>query len=46
MNKTVRVPVLDGTLPEYKEYLPAGSEPTTSGSPSPSPSATATGAAH
>lgn len=46
VNKTVRVPVLDGTLPEYKEYLPAGSEPTTSGSPSPSPSATATGAAH
>jgi hypothetical protein len=36
MSNTVKVPVLDATLPEYKEYLPAGS------TPSPSPSATPT----
>ena len=29
----VKVPVLDATLPEYKEYLPAGSEPTVSETP-------------
>jgi len=46
VSKTVRVPVLDGSLAEYKEYLPAGSEPTGSATPSPSPSATSTGAAH
>jgi hypothetical protein len=44
VNSTVRVPVLDATLPEYKEYLPAGStpSPSTSASPSPSGSASAT----
>jgi hypothetical protein len=36
VSNTVQVPVLDATLPEYKEYLPAGS------TPSPSPSATPT----
>ena len=36
---TVKVPVLDATLPEYKEYLPAGS------SPSPSTSAGSTSSA-
>ena len=46
VSKTVRVPVLDGSLAEYTEYLPAGSEPTGSATPSPSPSATGTGAAH
>jgi hypothetical protein len=39
----VKVPVLDATLPEYKEYLPEGSEPTGSESatPSPTPSSSA-----
>jgi hypothetical protein len=37
VSNTVKVPVLDTTLPEYKEYLPAGSTP----SPSPTPSPTA-----
>jgi ABC-type Fe3+-hydroxamate transport system substrate-binding protein len=37
VSNTVKVPVLDATLPEYKEYLPAGSTP----SPSPTPSPTA-----
>ncbi|BAS07383.1 hypothetical protein AHiyo4_08050 [Arthrobacter sp. Hiyo4] len=46
VSRTVRVPVLDASLAEYKEYLPAGSEPTGSATPSPSPSATGTGAAH
>jgi hypothetical protein len=46
VSNTVKVPVLDATLPEYKEYLPAGSEPTESASPTPSPSATSSGAAH
>jgi hypothetical protein len=36
VNNTVKVPVLDATLAEYKEYLPAGS------TPSPSPTATPT----
>jgi hypothetical protein len=50
---TVKVPVVDATLPEYKEYLPAGSSPspstsaspssTASGSATPSPSASGTG---
>ena len=46
VTKSVSVPVLDASLPEYKDYLPAGSEPTGSATPSPSPSATGTGAAH
>lgn len=33
----VKVPVLDATLPEYKEYLPEGSEPTGSESATPTP---------
>ncbi|WP_285314412.1 hypothetical protein [Pseudarthrobacter sp. fls2-241-R2A-168] len=53
VSNTVKVPVLDATLPEYKEYLPAGSTPspstsatpssTASGSATPSPSAGGTG---
>lgn len=39
VSSTVKVPVLDATLPEYKEYLPAGS------SPSPSTSAGSTSSA-
>jgi hypothetical protein len=35
VNKTVKVPVVDGTLKEYQAYLPAGSTPT------PTPSETA-----
>jgi hypothetical protein len=46
VEQTVRMPVLDGTLEEYKEYLPAGSEPTATGSATPSPSATSTGSGH
>jgi hypothetical protein len=37
---TVKVPVLDGTLPEYKAYLPGGSEPTGSASPESTPTPT------
>jgi hypothetical protein len=38
-SNTVKVPVLDATLEEYKEYLPAGSTPSpTSATPSPSAS--------
>jgi hypothetical protein len=36
-NAKVRVPVLDATLPEYKEYLPEGSEPTVSETATPTP---------
>jgi hypothetical protein len=43
VSNTVKVPVLDATLPEYKEYLPAGSTP--SPSTSASPSSTASGSA-
>ena len=46
VTKTVKMPVLDATLPEYKEYLPAGSEPTGSASPTPSPSVSASAAGH
>ncbi|HEY8754385.1 MAG TPA: hypothetical protein VIM40_12155, partial [Arthrobacter sp.] len=35
VTKTVRVPVVDASLPEYKDYVPAGSEPTGTASPSP-----------
>lgn len=45
VTKTVKVPVLDASQAEYKDYLPAG-EPTGSASSSPSPSATTTAAAH
>ncbi|MDQ0924865.1 hypothetical protein QF038_003373 [Pseudarthrobacter sp. W1I19] len=43
VSNTVKVPVLDATLPEYKEYLPAGSTP--SPSTSATPSSTASGSA-
>ena len=44
VSNTVKVPVLDTTLPEYKDYLPAGSTPApTSASPSPSASEEAGG---
>jgi hypothetical protein len=42
-SNTVKVPVLDATLPEYKEYLPAGSTPSPSTSASPSPTASELG---
>ena len=38
VSNTVKVPVLDATLPEYKEYLPAGSTPSPSATPSPTAS--------
>ncbi len=41
VSETVKVPVLDATLAEYKEYLPAGS--TQSPSPTPSPTASELG---
>lgn len=44
VSNTVKVPVVDATLPEYKEYLPAGS--TQSPSPTPSPSASELGASN
>ncbi|WP_425256449.1 MULTISPECIES: hypothetical protein [unclassified Pseudarthrobacter] len=33
VEQTVRVPVVDGTLPEYQPYLPEGSTPTETASP-------------
>ncbi|MHC6595036.1 hypothetical protein [Arthrobacter sp. C152] len=48
VTSTVKVPVLDATLPEYKDYLPASSTPTptasatSTSSASPSASASAT----
>ena len=41
-----KVPVMDGTIPEYKEYLPAGSEPTGSATPTSTPSPTTGGGGH
>ncbi|MFD5278654.1 hypothetical protein ACFWIX_13985 [Pseudarthrobacter sp. NPDC058362] len=41
VSNTVKVPVLDATLNEYKDYLPAGSEPTESAEPTASPSESA-----
>lgn len=35
-----KVPVLDATLPEYKEFLPEGSEPTGTASPESTPTPT------
>jgi len=46
VNDTVKVPVLDATLKEYEEYLPAGSTPSPSTSATPSPSASAGGTGH
>lgn len=39
-NAKFKVPVLDGTISDYKEYLPAGSEPTGSATPASTPSPT------
>ena len=36
----VSVPVLDGTIEDYKQYLPAGSEPTGTATPTSTPSPT------
>ena len=36
----VKIPVLDATIPDYKQYLPAGSEPTGSATPTSTPSPT------
>ena len=46
LSSTVKVPVLDTTLPEYKEYLPAGSSPSPSAPATPSPEASESEAAH
>ncbi|WP_307080322.1 hypothetical protein [Arthrobacter pascens] len=46
LDQTIKVPVLDATLAEYKEYMPAGSEPTGTTSPTPSPSASTAGTGH
>lgn len=35
-----KMPVLDGTIPDYKQYLPKGSEPTGSATPTSTPSPT------
>jgi hypothetical protein len=37
---TFKVPVLDGTIADYQQYLPAGSEPTGSATPTSTPSPT------
>ncbi|MEN8584833.1 hypothetical protein ABFP37_19265 [Burkholderia sp. RS01] len=34
VNKPVKIPVVDGTLKEYQQYLPAGSTPTGTATPS------------
>ncbi|MDR7083765.1 hypothetical protein J2X01_003060 [Arthrobacter ginsengisoli] len=39
-NAKFKVPVLDGTITDYKQYLPAGSEPTGSATPTSTPSPT------
>ena len=36
-----KVPVLDGTISDYQQYLPAGSEPTGTATPTPSPTSDA-----
>jgi hypothetical protein len=46
VSNTVKVPVLDATLPEYKEYLPAGSTQSPSATPSPSASESEGAAGH
>jgi hypothetical protein len=43
VSNTVKVPVLNATLEEYKEYLPAGSSPSPSTTPVPSPTASESG---
>ncbi|MEC5180794.1 hypothetical protein RCH07_002149 [Arthrobacter sp. CG_A4] len=42
-NAKFKVPVLDGTIADYKQYLPAGSEPTGSATPTSTPSQSAAG---
>ncbi|MEC5193226.1 MULTISPECIES: hypothetical protein [unclassified Arthrobacter] len=39
-NAKFKVPVLDATISDYKQYLPAGSEPTDSGTPTSTPAPT------
>jgi len=39
-NAKFKVPVLDGTIADYEQYLPAGSEPTGSATPTSTPSPT------
>lgn len=46
VNKTIDVPVLDGTLEEYKNYVPGGGEPAGTSSPKPSPSTSTAAADH
>jgi len=46
VSNTVKVPVLDATLPEYKEYLPAGSTASPSATPSPTASERGGGSGH
>ncbi|XAS69634.1 hypothetical protein V3C33_03695 [Micrococcaceae bacterium Sec5.7] len=41
LDKPIGVPVLDGTLDSYKQYLPAESEPAQTSSPTPSPTSSA-----
>ena len=41
-NAKFSVPVLDATISDYKQYLPAGSEPTGSATPTSTPSPTST----
>jgi hypothetical protein len=43
VSNTVKVPVLNATLEEYKEYLPAGSSPSPSTTPVPSQTASESG---
>jgi hypothetical protein len=46
LDQTIKVPVLDATLEEYKKYVPGGSESTGTSSPTPSPSASTAGTGH
>jgi hypothetical protein len=46
LDQTIKVPVLDATLEEYKKYVPGGSEPTGTSSPTPSPSVSTAGTGH
>jgi hypothetical protein len=43
VSNNVKVPVLNATLDEYKQYLPAGSSPSPSTTPVPSPTASESG---
>lgn len=46
VSNTVKVPVLDATLPEYEAYLPAGSTASPSATPSPTASERGGGSGH